>query len=245
MPWAWLPARATNSGVARCLAAEPVTAGPVMCVDHFTEALLRLNRVAAEQILIQASRESSLDEVVTSLVVPALERIGDEWVEGKVSLSEVYMSSRICEELMRPSASRPGSARRSQPSIAIAALLDYHLLGKKMVELALRSSGYMFLDWGQGIAVEELVGRVREAHVEVLLISTLMLPSALKVRDVRERLDHAGLHPKIVVGGAPFRFDHRLWEEVGADAMGVSASDALKILDGIGEGGASWGAAKA
>jgi methanogenic corrinoid protein MtbC1 len=206
-----------------------------MQVDLFIEALLRLDRVAAERIVTLARIELSLDEVVATLVVPALERIGDAWVEEKVSLSEVYMSSRICEALMRASASARGSIRTSQPSIAVAALQDYHLLGKKMVELVLRSSGYEYLDWGQGIGVEELVGRVREARVDVLLISTLMLPSALKVRDVRERLDRAGLRTQIMVGGAPFRFDDRLWSEVGADAMGVSASDALKILEGSGK----------
>lgn len=218
------------------LPARELTAAPTMHVDRFVEALLGINRMAAAQIVTLALLEATLDEVVTTLVVPAMERIGDAWVEGKVSLAEVYMSSRICEELMRPSASHSGSIRRSQPRVAIAALMDYHLLGKKMVELALRSAGYALLDWGQGIEVDELVGRVREARVEVLLISTLMLPSALKVREVRERLDRAGLHPKIVVGGAPFRFDDRLWSEVGADAMGTSASDALKILDGFGEG---------
>lgn len=176
--------------------------------------------------------ESSINEVITTLVVPALERIGDEWVAGKVSLASVYMSSRICEEIMTSLlASRSAGPSKPQPRIAIAALLDHHLLGKKLVQLVLRSSGYDVIDFGQGITVDELVRRVKEAQVEVLLISTLMLPSALKVKDLRRALDDAGLHPRIVVGGAPFRFDDQLWKEVRADAMGVSASDALKILD--------------
>ena len=202
---------------------------------RFVDALLGMNRVAAEEILTEALEQCSLDEVVTSVVVPALERIGDDWVRGELSLSDVYMSSRICEELISSLASRTRSPRRRsrQPRIAIAALLDYHLLGKKMVQLVLRSSGYDVLDFGQGISVEDLVDRVRAEHVEVLLISTLMLPSALKVKDVRRKLEEAGLRPKIVVGGAPFRFDDSLWKEVGADVMGVSASDALKILDAI------------
>lgn len=204
-------------------------------LDSFIQALLSMNRVAAEEALTGAVKESSLDEVITTLVVPALERIGDAWVKGSVSLSDVYMSSRICEELMRPLASRASSPRRKQPRIAIAALLDYHLLGKKLVQLALRSSGYEVIDFGHGITVEDLATRVREDKVEVLLISTLMLPSALKVKDLRQRLDQYALHPRIVVGGAPFRFDDELWREVGADVMGVSASDALKILDAIAE----------
>jgi methanogenic corrinoid protein MtbC1 len=201
--------------------------------DRFRTSLLSLDRVAADAVLAAKLREASLDEIIVSVVVPALERIGDDWVEGKISLSDVYMSSRICEELVTPLAAQAGSPKKSQPNIAIAALLDYHLLGKKLVQLALRSSGYKALDFGQGISVDDLVKRVQEEHVEILLISTLMLPSALKVKDVRRKLDRVGLHPKIVVGGAPFRFDPRLWRDVGADAMGVSASDALRILDAI------------
>jgi methanogenic corrinoid protein MtbC1 len=33
------------------------------------------------------------------------------------------------------------------------------------------------------------------------------------------------------VGGAPFLFDDQLWQEVGADAMGKSASDAVAIVE--------------
>ncbi len=205
-----------------------------MRVNRFVEALVDLDRIAARELLSAAFEESGLDAVIRELVVPSLERIGDDWVQGKTSLSAVYMSSRICEELMNPLIPREsGAIRRGQPKIAIAALLDYHLLGKKIVQLVLRSSGYEVLDYGQGARVEDLVRRVAADRIEVLLISTLMLPAALKVKELRRALDGAALHPKIVVGGAPFRFDDQLWKEVGADAMGVSASDAVRVLDGI------------
>jgi methanogenic corrinoid protein MtbC1 len=37
----------------------------------------------------------------------------------------------------------------------------------------------------------------------------------------------------VVVGGAPFLFDPLLWREVGADAMGRSASEAPGIIEKI------------
>jgi len=69
--------------------------------------------------------------------------------------------------------------------------------------------------------------------IKILLISVLMLPSALKVREVREKLDGSGLNIKIVVGGAPFLFDDKLWKEVGADAMGRYASEAVTIITSL------------
>ncbi len=35
---------------------------------------------------------------------------------------------------------------------------------------------------------------------------------------------------KVIVGGAPFRFDESLWKEVGADATGNDPAEALKIV---------------
>ena len=98
-----------------------------------------------------------------------------------------------------------------------------------MVVSALRAAGFDLVDLGH-TDVDALVRSVQKECVKVLLISTLMLPSALKVKEVRARLDAAGLLVKIVVGGAPFRFDPQLWREVGADACGQSASEAITIV---------------
>jgi methanogenic corrinoid protein MtbC1 len=69
-----------------------------------------------------------------------------------------------------------------------------------------------------------------------------MLRSALRVKKVKQLLEQAGSPAKIIVGGAPFRFDPLLWEEVGADAMGANASEAIKavscLLEKFGERGA-------
>ena len=79
--------------------------------------------------------------------------------------------------------------------------------------------------------VDALVERVVADRIRVLMISVLMLPSALKVRDVCERLKAKGADTRVIVGGAPFMFDGDLWKEVGADAMGSSAAQAVAIVE--------------
>ncbi|MDO8673928.1 MAG: B12-binding domain-containing protein [Dehalococcoidia bacterium] len=49
-------------------------------------------------------------------------------------------------------------------------------------------------------------------------------------RMVYSTLRAAGLVVKVAVGGAPFRLDADLWQEVGADAMGYNASDVIAIV---------------
>jgi methanogenic corrinoid protein MtbC1 len=111
-------------------------------------------------------------------------------------------------------------------------LEDYHLLGKRLVQSVVRAAGLALLDYGR-MEVDGLVSRVQEDRVEILLVSTLMLASALRVRDLRRRLNEAGLKVQLIVGGAPFRFDERLWRDVGADAMARQAAEALEIINGL------------
>lgn len=191
------------------------------------EALLALNRPRCEELLDGALAEGSLLTVADALLAPCLEDIGARWERGELALSQLYMGARICERWV---AAQPIDAAAPRTlRIGTALLHDRHALGMQIVTLALRSGGYAPIDIGSGSA-EELHGRAMEAGVEVLLVSTLMLASALRVRELRALIDAAGRPYLLVVGGAPFRFDGQLAAEVGADAAGGSATDALRIL---------------
>lgn len=207
------------------------TSTPAEAVENFRNALEALDRVAAETCFQQALTETAVIDAVESLVVPALEQIGRRWNEGLIALSQVYMSGKFCEELVDRALPACAPERKHQPRQAIVVLNDYHMLGKRIVYSVMRASGFELFDYGR-MDVGELVERIANDQLEILLVSVLMLPSALKIRELRDALDARGIALKILVGGAPFQFDPRLWQEVGADAMGASAADAVAIVQG-------------
>jgi methanogenic corrinoid protein MtbC1 len=190
------------------------------------EALLRTDRVAASRVLQAAAAEEDALAAVEQLIAPVLERIGAGWERGENALAQVYMAGVICEELVDALLPPRDHRRKDSPRVALAVLDDFHLLGKRLVYSVLRAAGYEVLDLGR-VTPEELLARVREGGIDVVLPSVLMLPSALRVREVAD-----GLPPgvRLGVGGAPFRLDPKLGHEVGAHAVGATASDALAIL---------------
>jgi methanogenic corrinoid protein MtbC1 len=192
-------------------------------------ALIALDRPRIESLFGQAVSRTSPMQAVEELMVPALILLGEEWNAGKVALSQIYMSSRICEDIVKRILPATDAERRSPSQLAIVVLSDYHTLGKRIVLSVMRASGFDILDYGR-MEVDELVERVLADDVKILLISVLMLPSALKVKAVRAALNARGSRVRIAVGGAPFLFDPELWREVGADAMGHSAADAVTII---------------
>lgn len=197
---------------------------------RFLEALLAMDRIGARAILEAAQGDGLPFSAIERLIVPVLTRIGADWEQGSVSLSQVYMSGRICEDLVEDILPGEDPRRFPRPRTAIAVLEDHHLLGKRIVSASLRAAGFLPTDYGHGVRAEELVRRVQEDGIEVLLISTLMLRSALRVKDVTAALRAAGRPVHVAVGGAPFLLDGELWKEVGADEMGRTASDALAIV---------------
>lgn len=198
-------------------------------IKRLQEALSSLDKVRIDALFDEALAERSPIQVVERLVVPALEGIGQAWQDGSLALSQVYMSGRYCEDLVERVLPPSDPDRKKQPRSAIVVLNDYHMLGKRIVHSVMRASGFELFDYGR-MDVAELLERARTDRIRVLLISVLMLPSALKIRQVRDAFDAAGLDIKIAVGGAPFLFDPQLWREVGADAMGRNAADAVKIV---------------
>jgi len=200
-------------------------------VQRFRDALLAVDQLEAEAVFEQALAGVSPLAAVERLILPALEAIGRDWERGDAALSQVYMSGRLCEALVERVLPPGDPDRKDQPRAAIAVLEDHHLLGKRIVHAVVRASGFELADFGRA-TVDELLARVRAERVEVLLVSVLMLPSALRVRDLCAGLRAAGLPVKVAVGGAPFLLDPGLWREVGADAMGRNAADAIALLEG-------------
>jgi methanogenic corrinoid protein MtbC1 len=200
---------------------------------EFLQALLSLNRTAAQRIVHARAAATSSLRAIEELVVPALEALGAQWEQGAAALSQVYMGGRICEgiiDVMLPAGDANEHRRGAeQPRIAIAVISDRHMLGKRIVSSVLRAARFTVSDYGHGSA-ESLAARATEDGLDVLLVSALMLPSALEVRQLTAALAATAPRVRVAVGGAPFVFDDQLWQEVGAHAVGRSASDALAIV---------------
>jgi methanogenic corrinoid protein MtbC1 len=196
--------------------------------NKLKDALVEFDAVSAQVILTEQLKKNK--EQVPELITRVLSAIGDEWERGELALSQVYMSGTICEKLADELFKVEDAKIIGQPAIGIVTFNDYHSLGKKIVSSVLKSVGFRLTDLGSGLTPRMLVQKIASEDIHILLVSVLMLPSALKVKELKSLLAEANYNIKIMVGGAPFNFDNQLWQQVGADAMGKNPSDAVEIL---------------
>ena len=194
------------------------------------EACVANDLVRALRIAERWSERRGATSMIDDLAVPTLEEIGRRWDTGVLSLAQVYISGRICESIVDEFLTQSAVARRALPRLGIAALNDQHTLGKRVVSLVVRSAGHELIDYGSSTNAEELARRAAADSLDILLLSALMLSSALQVERVRRHLTTLRAPTRLIVGGAPFRLDPMLGQRVGADASGATASDAIRLI---------------
>jgi len=206
-------------------------------IEAFKESLLQVDRIEADKIFESCYLVDNDLKRVENLTMMTLEEIGLGWENGEYSLSQIYMSGVICQEIMEKYIQKFDVVIKNDYKIGIAVLEDHHALGKRIVYSILRSKGYDVIDLGQGLSIDTIVNETINHKLDFLIISTLMLSSALHVKTVVKKLRQKKANVKIIAGGAPFRLDAKLWQKVNVDADGENATDVPRIIEKLANGG--------
>lgn len=202
-------------------------------IAAYKNTLLSVNRVEGLRLLKEIYDIKNNFVEVSEVIRIVLDEIGKEWEEGSVSLSQVYMSGILCEEFINILLPDQEIIKKNKPRIGIGVLLDNHGLGKKIVSSLVKLNGYEVIDLGNGLSVNEMATIAIAKDINVLLISTLMISSALKVKEVIKLLHTKNKDIKVIAGGAPFRLDNNLWKEVGTDANVSNVADIAKVIEEV------------
>ena len=207
--------------------------------ERCLHVLLSADRAALHRLIAEAKNAGwPADRLLLDVISPALNMVGELWSQQKAALTQIYMAARLVEEvlpsLLDEGLSRSHPAGCQAPTANRVVLLgnapgDYHGLGRYIVATYLRTAGLEVVDLGLSVPPRTFVEHALSHQARLIAISALMLHTAQNVADVRRLLDEAGATDvKILVGGAPFHIDPELYRQVGAQAMGRDAGEAVR-----------------
>jgi methanogenic corrinoid protein MtbC1 len=198
---------------------------------ELTQALIDLDQDQVKNIFTSLFQGlTGFQSANEDILIDCQKKIGLLWEKGDLALSQVYMAGKICDDLI--SEMLPANTVHNSQKGPIYAVVfeDFHVLGEKMLLSILRIAGFSVIDYGYGVSLNKLVQHIQEDQCEILMISTLMLNSALRIKQLKAKLDELQINVKIIVGGAPFNIDPKLWKQVGADATATTASQSIEIV---------------
>jgi methanogenic corrinoid protein MtbC1 len=207
-------------------------------ITAYNEAVFDTDRDRALEIIHQALDKGVCPEdVVFKIVTPAIERMIKSVSEDfDANLAQHFMTAQIAsevtEEMIQKFEKRPSVAGRVVMGTAHG---DLHSLGRRIVIGCLKAYLMDITDLGVNVSPERFVDEAVACDAQVIGISAMMVHTArgengcLKVRHI---LKERGLEEKIkiIVGGAPYRFDEELYRAVQADAWAEDGIAAGKII---------------
>jgi corrinoid protein of di/trimethylamine methyltransferase len=107
---------------------------------------------------------------------------------------------------------------------------DIHNIGKDLVALMWRVSGYEVFDLGIDVAPKSFVDKAEEVSADVVAMSALMTTTMANMREVMDLFRDLGNRDKykVVIGGAPT--SQILSDEIGADGYAQDAAGAVRLV---------------
>ena len=210
-------------------------------IKEYNDAVYDTNRVRAMQVIDDALADGvSPKSVIFDLIVPAMNRmVKSISTDFDANLAQHFMTAQIASEATEAMIARLESPPEVKGRIVIGtASGDMHTLGKRIVIGCLKALMIESIDLGVNVSPEKFVDEAVSHNAPVIAISAMMAHTATGDSGplgVRRLLQERGLDSsiKLIVGGAPFRFDSELYKAVEADAVaddGLSAGNEITRL---------------
>lgn len=207
-------------------------------VRAYLEAVFDTDKDAALAVVASAMAAGMTpEEVVFEVVVPATEEaMAAITRDAEANLAQHFMTSQIAAEVTEQMLALFAHPPEIIGRVVIGtALGDLHSLGKRIVGGCLKAAFVEVVDLGVNVSAERFVDEAMARDAQVIAVSAMMAHTATGESGclgVRRILRERGLEQRfrLVVGGAPFRFDEDLYRRVGADAWAADGLAAGHVI---------------
>ena len=145
--------------------------------------------------------------VIDTLLMPAMERVGRLFGEGKMFLPQVVKTARVMKRAV--AALTPyieqgaATASHSAGRVLIATVKgDVHDIGKNIVAVVMACNGYEIRDLGVMVEPQRIVDEAVAWGAQCICLSGLITPSLDEMIHVCEELERRRLRIPVIIGGA-------------------------------------------
>jgi corrinoid protein of di/trimethylamine methyltransferase len=167
-------------------------------------------------------------------LVAGIREVGEMFRRGEAFLPEMMLAAEAWQsgmDVLEPLlAGGPRAAARGKVVIGTVKG-DIHSLGKDIVATMLRTAGFEVIDLGVDVAASKFVAAARDASADIIALCALMTTTIPQQKEVMEHLAASGCRSQflVMIGGASTT---SAWAaEIGADAHGETAADAVSLAE--------------
>ena len=179
-------------------------------------------------------RNISPQVIITDGLTAGMQVVGEKFSTKEYFIPDMLASAEVvgaAMDIMKPVLESANVETKGKFAIATVKG-DIHDIGKNIVAILVRGSGYEVHDLGIDVPAEKVVEFVREEKPGYLGLSALLTTTMTEMDVVIKALEENKLRSsvKVLIGGAAVSDEFA--QEIGADAYCVDAFDVVRVLEG-------------
>jgi methanogenic corrinoid protein MtbC1 len=202
-------------------------------MDELTQAIVELEEQGA-LTLVRERLENGEDALaILETCRQGMTLVGQRFQAGEYFISELIYSGAIFRQVAQQVEPKLAADRGPSRGAVVVGTVkgDIHDIGKDLVVLLLKASGYDVYDLGVDVSAHRFVTALQETGAKVLGLSALLTTAYGPMKETVAAVKAAGLRPgvKIMVGGGPV--NERVRDYSDADAWGTDAQAAVSLCN--------------
>jgi len=169
-------------------------------------------------------------KIVDVALVPAMDIVGDKFQKNEFFIPELLVAARAmegCMKILQPMLTA-GDVQPTGVFLVGTVKGDLHDIGKNIVAAMMKGAGFDIIDAGVDVTSDKFIQAIIDKKPDVVGLSALLTTTMRSMKDTIEEMKKRGVRDsvKVIVGGAPLTQAYA--DEIGADAYGRDAADAVK-----------------
>lgn len=190
-------------------------------------------------LLAAALTTRDAGEIVSGILVPAMQEVGAAFGAGRLPLPFVLQAAetmRYGVDFLAPALAQ--SRQTTRGTLVLATVKgDVHDIGKNLVDIILSGNGYNVLNLGIKVPVQEMLEAYKAQGADAIGMSGLLVKSTEIMRDNLHELAKSEPKPPVILGGAALNrefVERDLRAFYGPDVhYAADAFEGLRILEDI------------
>ncbi len=205
-------------------------------LDQISESLQKGDHGSVGRLTRQAvDEELSPQEILDNGLIAGMTVIGEKFKKHQIFLPQVLLSAKAMYagmDVIKPLMIRDNI--KTIGKVVIGTVRgDLHDIGKNLVGIMLRGSGFEVIDLGNDVPPEKFVEMAKNEDADAIGMSALLTTTMTGMKEVIDLMKQEGLlgKVKVVIGGAPITKEFA--QEIGADAYAFDGINAVETLKGF------------
>ncbi len=203
-------------------------------LNALSEAIIKGDQKTAVEITLAAIEEGMAPKAILDEgLISGMNIVGARFKANEVYIPEVLISARAMKmsmEYLEPKLSEAGVEPIGKALVGTVQG-DLHDIGKNLVMMMLKGSGFEVTDAGIDVSAEKFVEQAKASGAQIVGLSALLTTTMPAMESTTKAIKDAGLNAKVMIGGAPVTQNYA--DKIGADGYAADAATAIDVAKSL------------